>query len=73
MTAKQLKEVALLAQYINIVDSLFLTDRQKQLMNLYYLKGLRYKEIADLMNGSEQTIKKEFCKINKKLQFVNFS
>ena len=71
MTAKQLKEVALLAQYINIVDSLFLTDRQKQLMNLYYLKGLRYKEIADMMNGSEQTIKNEFVKINKKLQFVN--
>jgi RNA polymerase sigma factor (sigma-70 family) len=71
MTAKQLKEVAFLSQYINIVDSLFLTDRQKQLMNLYYLKGLRYKEIADLMNGSEQTIKNEFVKINKKLQFVN--
>jgi RNA polymerase sigma factor (sigma-70 family) len=71
MTAKQLREVAFLSQYINIVDSLFLTDRQKQLMNLYYLKGLRYKEIADLMNGSEQTIKNEFVKINKKLQFVN--
>lgn len=70
MTAKQLKEVAFLSQYINIVDSLFLTDRQKQLMNLYYLKGLRYKEIADLMNGSEQTIKNEFVKINKKLQFI---
>jgi RNA polymerase sigma factor (sigma-70 family) len=70
MTTKQLKEVAFLSQYINIVDSLFLTDRQKQLMNLYYLKGLRYKEIADLMNGSEQTIKNEFVKINKKLQFI---
>ncbi len=70
MTAKQLREVAFLSQYINIVDSLFLTDRQKQLMNLYYLKGLRYKEIADLMNGSEQTIKNEFVKINKKLQFI---
>lgn len=72
MTAKQLKEVAFLSQYINIVDSLFLTDRQKELMNLRYLKGFRYKEIANFLHSSEQTIKKEFTKINQKLKFVNF-
>ena len=72
MTAKQLKEVAFLSQYINIVDSLFLTDRQKELMNLRCLKGFRYKEIANFLHSSEQTIKKEFTKINQKLKFVNF-
>lgn len=71
MTAKELREVAFAVQYNKIIDSLFLNDKQKTLMDLRYIKGLLYKEIADKLNCSEQTIKKEFLRINLKLKAFN--
>lgn len=73
MTAKELKDTVFVAQYEQVLALLFLTDRQRLLMEMRYIKGLLYKEMADKLNCSEQTIKQEFSRINKKLSRLDLS
>lgn len=73
MTAKELKDTVFVAQYEKVLALLFLTNKQKQLMEMKYIQGLLYKEMADKLNCSEQTIKKEFNRINRKLASLNIS
>lgn len=73
MTARELKETALAVQYEKVMKALFLTDRQRTLMEMKYIRGLLYKEMADILNCSEQCIKSEFMKINAKLAKIDLS
>ena len=73
MTARELKDTVFVAQYEQVLALLFLTDKQRQLMEMRYIKGLLYKEMADELNCSEQTIKKEFNRINRKLASLDIS
>lgn len=73
MTAKELSEAAFAVQYEKVLSLLFLTDRQRVLMDMKYVKGLLYKEMADRLSCSEPTIKAEFKRINAKLAKLDIS
>lgn len=73
MTSKELRDTVYEVDYRKVVDSLFLNDRQRAMMEMRYIKGLLYKEIASEFNCSEQCIKKEFSRINSKLAKLDIS
>ena len=54
-------------EFEKILESLVITDRQKEIAMLYYFHGNSYSEIGDIVGASERTISREIRAFSKKL------
>lgn len=60
-------------EFEKILESLVITDRQKEIAMLYYFRGNSYSEIGDIVGASERTISREIRTFSKKLNsFMDF-
>ena len=60
-------------KFEEILKSLVITDRQKEIAMLYYFHGNSYSEIGDIIGASERTVSREIRAFSKKLSsFIDF-
>lgn len=62
-TRHKLQEVCDVSSFEDLLNSCILTDDERELMNLHYLKGKDFRYIADSLGFSESTIKRKHRKI----------
>lgn len=68
MEAKnKLRNIILKTEFESLLEDYVLTDEDKELMRLHYLKGKDFRFIADALGYSEITIKKRHAKILTKI------
>lgn len=62
----QLKGIYSVKTFEELLESCILTDEEKDLLNLHYLKGKDFRYIGDMLGYSESTIKRKHKKILSK-------
>ena len=63
----KLRNIIFKTEFESLLDDCVLTDEDKELMRLHYLKGKDFRFIADALGYSEATIKKRHAKILSKI------
>lgn len=66
-TRSKLQNIASISEFNQILESVVLTDEEKYILKMYYLKGKSFSCIADELGYAEITVNKKHCKILKKL------
>lgn len=66
-TRKKIKEIADLSSFYSLIDNAVLSDTDKQILELHYIKEKDFRYIGDILGYSESTIKKRHKKILAKL------
>lgn len=64
---KKLKEIPELSRFDDLLERSTLTDEDKELLRLHYLKGKDFRYIGDTLGYAEVTIKKRHAKALSKL------
>lgn len=64
---KEIKSIKTISEYNEYIDSLKLTDEQKELMYYVFVNGYDYRLIADKLGVSEATIKSRMRKLLEKI------
>lgn len=72
MTMKDVSMLAEMESYRDVMERLFLTDRQRDIARLRFEGGLYNQEIADRLNVSLAVVKKECRVIKRKLEAISF-
>lgn len=63
----KLRNIILKTEFESLLEDYVLTDEDKELMRLHYLKGKDFRFIADALGYSEIAIKKRHAKILTKI------
>ena len=63
----KLRNIILKTEFESLLEDYVLTDEDKELMRLHYLKGKDFRFIADALGYSETAIKKRHSKILTKV------
>lgn len=66
-TKHKIKEISSIASFNELIDACMLTDEDKKLLRLHYLKGKDFRYIGDILGFSESTIKKRHKKAIQKI------
>ena len=66
-TRKKLKEIASITQFDVLLEQSTLSDLDKEILRLHYLKEKDFRYIGDILGYAEITIKKRHIKALKKL------
>lgn len=66
-TRKKLKSLYEIKTFEQLLETCILTDEEKAILRLHYLKGKNFGYIADELGFAETTIKKKHRKILSKL------
>ena len=66
-TRKKLKDVPTVSRFDDLLEQLTLSDEDKEILRLHYLKGKDFRYIGDMLGYAEITIKKRHVKALKKL------
>ena len=66
-TRKKLKSIPKVSTFMELLDSCTLTEEDKEIIKLHYLKGKNLSFIADTLGYSESAIKKKHKAILSKL------
>ena len=66
-TRNKIKEIADLSSFYSLIDNAVLSDTDKQILELHYIKEKDFRYIGDILGYSESTIKKRHKKILAKL------
>lgn len=66
-TRKKLKNIPKVSTFMELLDSCTLTEEDKEIIKLHYLKGKSLSYIADILGYSESAIKKKHKKVLSKL------
>lgn len=66
-TRRKLKEIPNISQFDDLLKQATLTDEDKEILRLHYLKGKDFRYIGDALGYSEATIKKRHAKALIKL------
>lgn len=69
-TRTKLKEIVEIQTFSDLLDRCILSEEDRRIMELHYLKDKDLRYIADLLGYSEATIKKRHRKILKKLKQI---
>ncbi len=69
-TRNRLKEIVEIQTFSDLLDRCILSEEDRQIMELHYLRGKDLRYIADLLGYSEGTIKKRHRRILKKLKQI---
>lgn len=66
-TRRKLRSIYEVSTFEQLIESCVLTDEDKSILRLHYLKGKDFRFIGDALGFSETTIKKRHRKILSKL------
>ena len=66
-TRKKLQQIYVIESFEKLLESCMLTDDEKALLRLHYLKGKDFRYIGDELGFAESTIKKKHKKCLQKL------
>lgn len=66
-TRKRLKSIPTVSRFDDLLEQTTLTDIDKEILRLHYLKGNDFRYIGDTLGYAEVTIKKRHIKALKKL------
>lgn len=66
-TRKRLKSIPTVSRFDDLIEQLTLSDEDKEILRLHYLKGKDFRYIGDTLGYAEITIKKRHIKALKKL------
>lgn len=69
-TKNKLQNIATISEFNQILESVTLSDEEKYILKMYYLKGKSFAFIADSLGYAEIIVNKKHCKILKKLSKV---
>lgn len=69
-TRNRLKEIVEIQTFSDLLNRCILSEEDRQIMELHYLRGKDLRYIADLLGYSEGTIKKKHRRILKKLKQI---
>lgn len=69
-TRHKLKEICLVTTFEGLIDQCTLTDTDKAMLRLHYLKGKDFRYIGDELGFSEAAIKQRHRKALKKLSAI---
>ena len=69
-TRNKLKEIVEIQTFSDLLDRCILSEEDRRIMELHYLRDKDLRYIADLLGYSEGTIKKRHRKILKKLNKI---
>lgn len=69
-TRNRLREIVEIQTFSDLLDRCILSEEDRQIMELHYLRGKDLRYIADLLGYSEGTIKKRHRRILKKLKQI---
>lgn len=69
-TRKKIKNICRISEFEAILDDCVLTDEEKDIMRLYYLKGKSFSYIADMLGYSECTVKRRHQNVLKKINKI---
>lgn len=66
-TRRKLKEIETIDSFRELIDALNISDEEKTILELYYLKQKSITYIADALGMSESTVKRKHSKVLKKI------
>lgn len=66
-TRRKLKEIETIDSFRELIDALNISDEEKTILELYYLKQKSITYIADALGMSESTVKRKHSKTLKKI------
>ena len=66
-TRKQLKSIPTVSRFDDLLEQVTLSDEDKEILRLHYLKGKDFRYIGDMLGYAEITIKKRHVKALKKI------
>jgi len=66
-TRRKLKEIPSLCRFDDLLEQSTLTDEDKKILRMHYLKGKDFRYIGDMLGYAEITIKKRHSKALSKL------
>ena len=66
-TRQKLKSICEVSTFENLMEKCVLSDTEKEILRLHYLKGKDFRYIGDELGFAEVTIKKKHKKILQKL------
>lgn len=66
-TRKKLKEIASIVQFDDLLKQSTLSDLDKEILRLHYLKEKDFRYIGDILGYAEITIKKRHLKALRKI------
>lgn len=69
-TRDKVKSIAKISTFNDLLDACTLTDEDKELLRLHYLKGKDFRYIGDTLGFAESTIKKRHRKALQKLNKI---
>ena len=69
-TRNQVKAIAEIATFNDLLDACVLTVEDKEMLRMHYLQGKDFRYIGDMLGFAESTIKKRHRKALKKLSKI---
>ena len=69
-TRKKVRSIADMSSFNNLIDSLTISDSDKQLLVLHYIQGKDFRYIGDMLGYSESTIKRKHKRILNKISKI---
>lgn len=66
-TRNRLKSIPTVSRFDDLLEQLTLSDEDKEILRLHYLKGKDFRYIGDILGYAEVTIKKRHVKALKKI------
>lgn len=69
-TRKKLTDIATITEFKQILDLIVLTDDERKLMELHYLQGKSFTQIAMILGYADVTVCKKHKKILKRITKV---
>lgn len=69
-TRNKVKEIVEIQTFSELLDKCILSDEEREIMKLHYLRGKNFSYIGDLLGYSESSIKKKHRKILRKLNKI---
>lgn len=66
-TRNRLKSIPTVSRFDDLLEQLTLSDEDKEILRLHYLKGKDFRYIGDILGYAEVTIKKRHIKALKKI------
>ena len=67
LTKRKLKEVADVSDFDSLLEHCTITDEDREILRMHYLKGKSFQFIADILGYSEVTVRKHHAKALKKI------
>ena len=67
ITRKKIRDIADIETFNGLLDACMLSDEDKQLLRMHYIKGQDFRYIGDMLGFAESTVKRKHRKALQKL------